>query len=160
MSSSRLVSRSMRAVATLEPCAFCQARQFTRGFGRNGAAKLSPSSIWRATSIQSRNYATRQRLDGSRARADVDARARLGFYTMSKQQGILKMEPHTADSIYKDFLAHKDSMGYGSSVLRLAQSAFWACVSMRTSSANINRVPGRAGRHHVSRHSHLQDTRH
>ncbi|KAF1833493.1 hypothetical protein BDW02DRAFT_598972 [Decorospora gaudefroyi] len=54
-------------------------------------------------------------------RADMDARARLGFYTANQKQKALHMEPHTADSIYKDFLAQKSSMDHGSNVLRLAK---------------------------------------
>ncbi|KAA8617410.1 hypothetical protein PtrSN002B_010523 [Pyrenophora tritici-repentis] len=61
------------------------------------------------------------RLDATRLRADVDARSRLGFYTLYKQQAVLVMEPHTALSIYADFAAHKNDTDYGSQVQRIVQ---------------------------------------
>jgi hypothetical protein len=123
MLSSRLAARSARAVLKKDTCSICQSRQFTQALHRSGTVKLSLNSSRHGTNVQRRNYAA-MRLDGPRARADVDARARLGFYTMNKQQGALKMEPHTAQSIYHDFMAQKDRMDHASNVLRLAKSAF------------------------------------
>lgn len=79
------------------------------------------------------SYATKQRIDGQRARADADARGRLGFYTLTKQQGIHNIEPHTAMSIYDDFVAHKKTMAHGKNVLRIVNSGFHAhtCIHRR-----------------------------
>ena len=125
MAFSRIASRSVRAAAKIEPCIICQSRQITLAAHRSGAAKLSPLSRRHAIGTQVRSYATPKRLDGPRARADVDARSRLGFYTMMKQQKILKMEPHMAQSIYHDFLTQKGNVDHGTNVLRLMKSAFW-----------------------------------
>ncbi|RMZ67867.1 hypothetical protein GMOD_00003919 [Pyrenophora seminiperda CCB06] len=66
----------------------------------------------------------KQKLDGPKLRADVDARSRLGLYAMTKQQAILQMQPHTAQSIYEDFVAHKSKMDHGSNVRRIVKSGF------------------------------------
>ncbi|KAF1935687.1 hypothetical protein EJ02DRAFT_360970 [Clathrospora elynae] len=120
-SSYRLVTRPAKYLLR-QPCVFCQSRQFITSINRNGASKLSNSLNGTANPpraiAQRRNYAA-QKLDVQRLRTDVDARARLGFYTLSKQQGTIKMEPHTADSIYKDFLAQKNKMDHGSNIQRL-----------------------------------------
>jgi hypothetical protein len=63
-------------------------------------------------------------LDVQRARIDVDKRARLGFYTLNRQQGVLKMEPHTADAIYADFIHQKKNMDPGSNIRRIEKSVF------------------------------------
>jgi hypothetical protein len=141
MSSSRLAARSAREALKKETCRICQSRQFTQAIHRSGTVKFSPLSSRHSTNVQRRNYAAPMRLDGPRARADVDARGRLGFYTMNKQQGALKMEPHTAQSIYHDFMAQKDRLDHGSNVLRLAKSAFDGCISEKQRLSNINRVP-------------------
>jgi hypothetical protein len=125
MSFSRIGRSSARAVAKIENCLIYQSRQFTRATRHNDIAQLASSSYRQKTStrIQSREYATKQRFDSARARADVDERSRLGFYTLTKQQGALKMEPHTAQSLYQDFVAHKSKMDHGTNVLRLVESA-------------------------------------
>jgi hypothetical protein len=70
-----------------------------------------------------RPYAT-QRLDVQRLRADVDKRARNGFYKLSKMQGALaKIEPRTADAIVNDFVAHRASKDPASNIRYLAKSA-------------------------------------
>ena len=70
-----------------------------------------------------RGYAT-QTFDAKRARADVDKRSRIGFYTLSKQQRTLRMDANTADSIVSDFLHQKSNMDHGSNIRRLAKSVF------------------------------------
>lgn len=126
MSSSRLVPLSIRPALLAESCFFCQARCFTASVHRNGTTKLLRPPNWRAEAtsnpIVRRGYAT-QRFDAKRARVDVDKRARVGFYTLSKQQGALKMDANTADSIVADFLHQKSNMEHGSNIQRLAQSA-------------------------------------
>jgi hypothetical protein len=62
-------------------------------------------------SISRRTYA--QKLDVTRLRADVDKKARVGWYKLTKQQKILLLEPDVAEAIYNDFLAHKDRKDYG-----------------------------------------------
>jgi len=89
--------------------------------------------------MQTRSYAIKLKLDGPRLRSDVDARARLGFYTITKQQAILHIEPHTAQSIYEDFVAHKDKMDYGSHVRRIVQSGFQVYSSVNKG-ADISRI--------------------
>ncbi|KAF3039845.1 hypothetical protein E8E11_002520 [Didymella keratinophila] len=114
MSSSRALARSASVVARSDVCVFCRARQFFPA-GRNGTfqtpAIISPSSTFR------RNYA--QKLDVKRLREDVDKRSRLGWYKMTKGQKILLLEPHVAEAIYNDFVAHKDRKEYGKLVKQL-----------------------------------------
>jgi hypothetical protein len=121
MSSSRVALRSARAIASLEPCLMCQSRQLVSTVRRN-ATRYPLSSYWFATSMQVQSYATKQRIDGPRARAEVDARGRLGFYTLTKQQRIHNIEPHTAMSIYDDFVAHRKATTDGQNVLRIVNS--------------------------------------
>lgn len=78
--------------------------------------RAPPTSIPRA-------YAT-QKLDVQRLRADVDKRARNGFYKLSKMQGALaKIEPRTADAIVSDFVAHRATKDPASNIRYLAKSA-------------------------------------
>jgi hypothetical protein len=81
---------------------------------------------WLATGIRTQSYATKQRLDAPKLRTDIDATARLGFYTLNKQEGILNIEPHTALSIYDDFVAHKKTMPHSHNVSRIVESGFQA----------------------------------
>jgi hypothetical protein len=123
---SRPATRLRRGLSSLETCFLCQPRQLTPLLRENNTAGLLTVASWhpRSTklSIQNRHYAA-PKLDVQRFRRDVDTRARLGFYTLSKQQGALgPLEPHTADSIYKDFITQKDKIDHGSNVLRLAKS--------------------------------------
>lgn len=67
-----------------------------------------------------RGYAT-QRLDVVRLRADVDQRARSGFYQLSRVQGALRLAPDKANAIYKEFLSHKDRRDHGANVRQLAK---------------------------------------
>jgi len=57
-----------------------------------------------------------------RLREDVDKRSRLGWYKMTKGQKILLLEPHVAEAIYNDFVAHKDRKEYGKLVKQLMTS--------------------------------------
>ncbi len=84
----------------------------------NSLNRTAKSSIINA---RKRNYAT-QRLDVVRLRDDVDKRARLGFYTLTKQQNILHIEPNTAHSIIEGFLHFKKKMSPGDNVRRLSES--------------------------------------
>ncbi|KAI4956295.1 hypothetical protein J4E91_000506 [Alternaria rosae] len=56
-----------------------------------------------------------------RARVDADARARLGFYTICKQQSTLNIEPRTALSIYDDFVAQTKTISHSDNVLRIVK---------------------------------------
>ncbi|CAE7188391.1 hypothetical protein HRS9139_07623 [Pyrenophora teres f. teres] len=119
--SSNIVSRSVRAVPSLETCLRCKIRQFfpaVRPYATKSSLSRAPAL---GTGIQTRHYAMKMKLDAPRLRADIDARSRLGFYTLNKQQAILAMEPHTAQSIYADFAAHKNNTDYGSQVQRIVQ---------------------------------------
>jgi hypothetical protein len=138
MPPSRLASRSARALTHLEPCTICRLRQSPLAAHRNGAAKPLPLSSRHAINTQLRNHATRTTLDGRRARTEVDARARLGFYTLQKK--LLNMEPHIAQSIYHDFIAQKSNMDHGTNVLRLTKSVFRTWVSKQMEISNIHRV--------------------
>ncbi|CAO2651559.1 Nn.00g041290.m01.CDS01 [Neocucurbitaria sp. VM-36] len=124
MSSSRLASLSVRPVLIPESCAFCQSRSLIQTPRRNGTAKPSTSRKWRAEApsinISRRSYAT-QRLDVKRIRADVDVRNRMGFYTLSNKQGVLKMDANKAASIIADFLHQKSNMDHGSNIRRLVK---------------------------------------
>lgn len=126
MSLSRLGWRSAKATGQSRICLICQSRQFTQAVKYKGTAKLAsvPNRQNTSIQIQIQNYATKRGFNASRVRADVDERGRLGFYTLTKQQGILKMEPRTAQSLYQDFITHKNKMDHGTNVLRLAKSAY------------------------------------
>ena len=126
MSLPRIMPPLTRAIGRPRVCLTCPSSQFTRAIQHNGIAKLASYSHQPRTGVQfhSRSYATKQRLDGPRARADVDERSRLGFYTLTKQQGFLNMEPRTAQSIYQDFVANKSKIDHGDNVLRLVESVF------------------------------------
>ncbi|KAF2821285.1 hypothetical protein CC86DRAFT_410988 [Ophiobolus disseminans] len=69
----------------------------------------------------SRGYATpvAQKLDVKRLRHDIDERARLGFYTLTKKQGALLMERDVANAIVKEFLAKQNTMDHSSNVRHL-----------------------------------------
>jgi hypothetical protein len=58
-----------------------------------------------------------------RLREDVDKRSRLGWYKMTTGQKILLLEPHVAEAIYNDFVAHKDRKEYGKLVKQLMTSS-------------------------------------
>ena len=132
MSVSRLGRRSARAFGQFETCLICQSHQYTESALKKHIAKLGPSIPQRQSfQFQSRNYAVKQRFDAPRARADVDERSRLGFYTLSNQQGVLKMEPRLAQSLYADFVAHKGKMDHGVNVLRLVKSRCWIFAQCR-----------------------------
>ena len=124
MSLSRFGPISARALRNPELCWVCSARQMAR-VPPAGHTASSTSSIYqspaRKSSMQKRHYAA-QNIDVSKVRRDVDNRARLGFYTLSNKQGALRMDPHKADSIYADFLHHKNKMDHGSNIRRLAES--------------------------------------
>ncbi|KAF1927440.1 uncharacterized protein M421DRAFT_38647, partial [Didymella exigua CBS 183.55] len=64
-----------------------------------------------------RTYA--QKLQVNRLRAHVDQRARLGWYKMTRGQKILLVEPHVAEAIYNDFVAHQERKEYGKLVTQL-----------------------------------------
>lgn len=121
MAAFRIALRSARAIARLEPCIMCQSHQLALAIRRN-ATRYPTSSCDFATSMRVQNYATKQRIDAPRLRADVDARGRLGFYTLTKHERIHKIEPRTAMSIYDDFVAHKNTMSHGKNVLRIVNS--------------------------------------
>jgi hypothetical protein len=129
MASYRLAKRSVKGIGSLETCLACQLRQWIPVFHESNTTRIFTTSNGHAKTIKSssqiRSYAA-QKLDVQRLRKDVDARARLGFYELSKQQGAFskKMEKGIADSIYKDFLAQKSTMDHGKNVLRLAKSVF------------------------------------
>ncbi|EUC32028.1 hypothetical protein COCCADRAFT_99764 [Bipolaris zeicola 26-R-13] len=123
MSLSRIGGGSTRTVEKIGNCLICQFRQFTRTAQYKGAPRLIPSPHRQkaSTPIQIRKYATKSRFDAPKARADVDERSRLGFYTLAKQQGTLKMEPRIAQSLYQDFVTHKNKMDHGTNILRLVK---------------------------------------
>jgi hypothetical protein len=64
------------------------------------------------------------KFDARKYRLDVDERARIGFYTMSKMQGILLMDPSKANSIAKEFLAKQKTMDHAKNIKHLASSVF------------------------------------
>jgi hypothetical protein len=123
MSTSRLALRSARAVARLESCSVCQSRQITSTI-RHKASRYPQSPYGLATGTRSQSYATKQRFDAPRVRADVDTRARLGFYSVCKHSGAFEIEPRTAMSIYNDFVAHSKTMSHGHNVSRIVESVF------------------------------------
>lgn len=129
MSLSRIGGGSTRTVEKIGNCLICQFRQFTRTAQYKGAPRLIPSPHRQkaSTPIQIRKYATKSRFDAPKARADVDERSRLGFFTLAKQQGTLKMEPRIAQSLYQDFVTHKNKMDHGTNILRLVKSECRIC---------------------------------
>jgi hypothetical protein len=80
--------------------------------------------------ISSREYATvpRQKLDVQRLRLDVDERARLGFYTLVKTQGALKIERDVANAVIKEFTARQTTIDHSSNIKSLASSALYLLV--------------------------------
>jgi hypothetical protein len=129
MSSPRLVTRSLRAWRDPNPCVFCSSLQIASNV-RNGAAERSTSHGARTRSTgyvtSTRAYATAPGLkfDAKRYRVDVDERARIGFYTMNKMQGVLLMDPSKANSIAKEFLAKQKTMDNVRNIKHLASSVF------------------------------------
>ena len=124
MSTSRAVLRSASAVARLEPCLSCRSRQTTLAI-RYNATRYPMASHWLATGMRTQNYSINRKLD-PKARVEVDTRARLGFYTICKQQSVLNIEPRTALSIYNDFVAKTKTTSHSDNVLRIVESRFAA----------------------------------
>lgn len=116
MSSSRALARSASSIIQSDVCAFCHTRQLLPMGHSN--FRLPAKAI--QPSILRRTYA--QRLDVTRLRADVDKRARVGWYKLTKQQRILLLEPDVAEAIYSDFVAHKDRKDYGKQIKQLMTS--------------------------------------
>ncbi|KAF2624690.1 hypothetical protein BU25DRAFT_413237 [Macroventuria anomochaeta] len=114
MSSSRLLARSASSITRTDVCAFCHVRQLLP-IGRNSAFR--PPTEAAQPSVFRRTYA--QKLDVKRLRADVDKKARLGWYKLTKGQKILLLEPDVAEAIYNDFAAHKDRKEYGKLIKQL-----------------------------------------
>lgn len=119
MSSSRVLARTASLAARSDVCAFCHARQLLPA-GRNSNFQLPTKTT--QSSIFKRNYA--QKLDVKRLRADVDKKARVGWYKMTKGQRILLLEPDVAEAIYNDFVAHKDRKEHGRLIKQLMISWF------------------------------------
>lgn len=67
-----------------------------------------------------RTYA--QKLDVKRLRADVDKKSRVGWYTLTKKQGVLLLGADKAEAIYNDFVAHKDKKEYGKLIKQFTTS--------------------------------------
>lgn len=124
MSTPRAVLRSASAVARLEPCLSCRSRQTTLAI-RYNATRYPMASHWLATGMRTQNYSINRKLD-PKARVEVDTRARLGFYTICKQQSVLNIEPRTALSIYNDFVAKTKTTSHSDNVLRIVESRFAA----------------------------------
>lgn len=118
MSSSRALARSSRSLLRADVCAFCQLRP-SLPIGRN--TSFRPSTQAAQPLVSRRNYA--QKLDVKRLRADVDKKARRGWYMMTREQKILLLQPDVAEAIYNDFVAHKDQKEYGKLVKRLISSS-------------------------------------
>lgn len=118
MSSSRLLARSASLIVRTDVCAFCHARQLLP-IGRintiRSPAKAAQPSVFR------RAYA--QKLDVKRLRTDVDKKGRLGWYKLTKRQGLLLLEADKAEAIYNDFVAHKDKKEYGKLVKQFTTSS-------------------------------------
>lgn len=117
MSSTRVLARSVSSVLRSDVCSFCHARQLLP-IGYNSTLQ-SPAKAAQP-SVFKRSYA--QKLDVKRLRADVDKKARLGWYKMTKGQKILLLEPDAAEAIYNDFVAHKDRKEYGKLIKQLMTS--------------------------------------
>lgn len=69
-----------------------------------------------------RDYA--QKLDVKRLRADVDKKGRVGWYKLTKKQGLLLLEADKAEAIYNDFVAHKDKKEYAKLVKQFTTSSY------------------------------------
>jgi hypothetical protein len=159
MSSSRLATRTLPRLSGARPCVFCHSRQYAQTCTIAATTpSIRPSG--RAIAGRVRAYATAsgQKLDTSRLRADVDERARSGFYALSHQQGSLLMDRVKTNSIAKEFIARKKTMDHGSNVKGLASSAFYL-TSPTDCHADICRIPGQYRRPGFSRYRHFQDTR-
>jgi hypothetical protein len=124
MSSRRLAAR--RISVLLEP----RTRSSLQHGYHVGNVKPRPSIQWRIKALEYikplATYATStgQRLDVQRLRTDVDKRARIGFYTLSHQQGALSIKPDKADAIIAEFLAQTKNMDHASNVKQLVASVF------------------------------------
>jgi hypothetical protein len=159
MSSSRLATHTARSLSTARPCVFCHSRQYAQTCG-NAATTPSMRPSGRAITGRIRAYATNsgQKLDVQRLRVDIDEKGRLGFYTLSQQQGALLMDRVKANSIAKEFLAREKTMDHGSNIKGLASSAF-CLVSTTTSHADTRRISGQYRRPGFSGYRHFQDPR-
>lgn len=49
---------------------------------------------------------------------------------MTKAQKILLLEPHVAEAVYNDFVAHKDRKEYGTLVKQLMKSSSRTALSL------------------------------
>lgn len=124
MAAQRLTMRPTQMLPRIELCIFCRMRP---SLNKVQGFRLTNERARRARSNDTIRFyaaAAGQRYDTKRYRADVDKRARLGLYTLTKREGILKMQPHKADAIYTDFVAQKNNLDPGSNIKRLATSAF------------------------------------
>lgn len=73
-------------------------------------------------------YATapRKKLDVKRMRAEVDERARIGYYTLTRKEGVLHIDPAKANSIVKEFLHNEKDIKPAENIKRLSTSVFHA----------------------------------
>ena len=128
MSSVRATGRAVRSLLDVQPCTIRRPRQSAHTVPTASARALTrPTPRSNVdVSILSRGYATSRglKLDVQRLRHDVDERARLGFYTLAKQQGALLMERDVANAIVKEFLAKQNTVDPASNIKQLASSVF------------------------------------
>jgi hypothetical protein len=136
MASPRLLLRPAGTLKNIQPCIFCQSRQFVRNVHPDSARKPFHWSTAKTFITSSAAYATSpgQRPNVERLRIDVDKHARVGFYTLNRQQRALLTDENTAESIFTDFVAQQNNMDHGSNIKRLAASVFWSqcCESTST----------------------------
>lgn len=129
MSTARVLARHARPLPFSNACAFCQARHFTPFAQGNVTPTPLKRPEWQVKSPVKglrQTYATapRQKLDVKRLRTEVDERARVGYYTLTKKQGVMHIDPATANSIAKEFLNNEKKMEPVENIKRLSASAF------------------------------------
>jgi len=64
------------------------------------------------------------KLDVKRLRQDVDERSRLGFYGLSKLQGVLLYERDVANAIYNEFASKHKTANLTTLMTQLSSSTF------------------------------------